>query len=177
MSESRVWQSSETVIQDVAPCPRVREVDLLVKLFHPEAQVTHDKIEKPTTEQRFAMDFNDQSADAKRDSDWTDQLESSAELRRRRSRAWRPLSSTNEQYDTYFKNPSATHHCLDRTLPVRYWQPIRRPSLSLHPQLLPSRSRSIFDAPDASELHPEITMTDLTHIEGDSTRSFPSALA
>lgn len=98
---------------------------VLVKLFegsHPEAEVDEEEIEKKAVEQRLALGVDDKSSEAKPDSEDAESPKSGrgehtsqtdADDQEPDDPASGPSpgssqSSTNELYDSYFKNPSAT---------------------------------------------------------------------
>lgn len=104
---------------------------VLVKLFegsHPEAEVDEEEIEKKAAEQRLALGVDDESSEARSNSEEADSTEDAESSKSDRSEhisqpdvddqgpddlvsgpsTGSSQSSTNELYDGYFKNPSAT---------------------------------------------------------------------
>lgn len=189
---------------------------VLVKLFegsHPEAEVDQEEIEKKAAEQRLALGVDDESSEAQsnsEDADSTNDAESTKSDRGEHNSqtdvdvddqepggpvsgpsTGSSQSSTNELYDSYFKNPSATWvgpitgfielYRYDAATKCVYQDGLRcvrlplPPLLSVYPFRLTSRPQDIFEPPADTELHPKINISDLLpdgHIEGDRTRAF-----
>lgn len=179
---------------------------VLVKLFegsHPEAEVDEEEIEKKAAEQRLALGVDHESSDSTEDTEstksdgggHTSQTDADDQEPDDPASGTSPgssQSSTNELYDSYFKNPSVTwvgpitgfielyrYDAVTRSVYqdglrcVRLPSPPPPPSTPVPTNIL--RPQDIFHPPADTELHPKINIRDLLpdgHIEGDRTRAF-----